>query len=145
MEQAIVEPKKTSFTESLVSGINGAFKGFFTGGLIGIVSGAAIGAIIGIFTGGIGVAALAGAQAGGLLLASIGSTAGIMTGVVQSREKNQVSARDVVNVATISYAQGMGVGHTLAKDQATEEVQSHFRKKILEERAARALQQQQLH
>jgi hypothetical protein len=78
-------------------------------------------------------------------MGSIGALAGTTTGVVKSREQGQVSAQDVVNVATISYAQGMGVGHSIGKEQAATEAQSHFRDKILKERAARGQGQQQVH
>lgn len=147
-EHVIQEPQRTSFAESLASGIGGFIKGAFSGGLIGAIGGAAVGAILaltGVLTGGVGAAALAAAAWGAAGMGAVGALAGTTTGVVQSREKNQVSAQDVVNVATISYAQGMGVGHHLAQEQAAEQKQSHFRDKILKERAARSADQQHVH
>ncbi|MGE0754751.1 MAG: hypothetical protein AB7L92_06285 [Alphaproteobacteria bacterium] len=150
MENITIEQPKATFAQSTASGIAGFIKGALSGGLVGAIGGAVVGAVIGVVTGGlalpvIGAAALDGIIIGAAAMGGVGALAGTTTGVVQSREKNQVTAQDVVNVATISYAQGMGVGHTIGKEQAAQEAQTHFRDKILKERAARAHTQQQMH
>lgn len=121
----LVEMKKpTSFMSSVVSGMTGYVKGMLGGGLLGAVGGALLGAVIagaglaiagtsgglvpalGLIAASAGSWAMGGAAAG----AAVGGTAGLVTGVVRSREANQPSAQDIVNVAKISFSQGVQVG-----------------------------------
>jgi hypothetical protein len=119
--------KKPSFVGSVMSGIGGYIKGAFSAGVIGAVAGTLIGAVIAgvsLALGGEGAAAtlgegvgqvaataITGAAIGGGILAPLGALAGLVTGVVKSRETKQPTADDIVNVAKISFAQGVQVGH----------------------------------
>lgn len=146
-------PQKASFFSSVMGGIGGYFKGMLAGGVVGAAGGALVGAVIAGFTlltGGVGTlgvaAAVVGAQAlsgaliGGSALASIGAIAGAITGVVKTREANQPTAQDVVNVAKISFAQGVAVGHHL------EQAQGHGQHadRYLKEKAAQAMAERQV-
>lgn len=133
-----------SFTSSLTSGISGFVKGTLAGGTIGAIGGAVVGGVIGLIGGPAGAIAGAttGALVGGSVLAGIGSLAGTVTGVVQSREGNHPSADDVVSVAKVTFAQGVSVGQQMAQEQAA--AQSNFAAKIKEQRE-RAAQQPQRH
>ena len=130
---AEVEMKKpASFMSSVMSGMTGYVKGALGGGLIGAVGGALVGALVagvsllaagasggllpafGILAASAGTFALGGAAAG----AALGSTAGMITGVVRSREANQPTAQDIVNVAKISFSQGVQVGAHVEQQQA---------------------------
>ncbi len=159
--------EKKSFFGSVMDGIGGFIKGALAGGAVGVIAGAAIaavGALIfpgaaeaflggfipeaagqGIATLGItGASALTGATLGGMTMGAVGGYSGMATEVVRGREATQVSGEDVANVAKISYAQGMMVGHNIAQEQQTG-ASNKFRDKIAQERAARATQQQQMH
>lgn len=118
--------KKPSFVSSVMSGLGGYVKGAITAGLAGGAGGAVIGAVIAGITlatggaatvaaGALAVAggALIGAGIGAAVLAPLGAVAGLVTGVVKSREAGQPSAQDIVNVAKVSFAQGMQVGHQI--------------------------------
>lgn len=171
--EAMMEPQKPSFLKSTFSGMKGWVKGLLAGGAVGVIAGGLIGAVAGLIVpgageaimgalststgvaatattasivsmGAIGGGAAAGAALGGAMLAGVGATAGTLTGVVQSRDQGQVQAEDVVNVAKISYAQGMGMGQQMGREQAAHEAQTHFRDKIMKERAARGQSQQQM-
>lgn len=105
---------KTSFMGSVIEGAAGAVKGAIGLGLLG----AAIGAIVGVALGGFGLMGVpsiiaglgTGAMTGGIMGANAGSFLGAITGIVKSREANAPEAQDVVNVAKISFAQGVQVG-----------------------------------
>jgi len=150
MAQQPQMPKPTSFFSSVMSGIAGYVKGALAGGVVGAIGGAVVGAAIGAFTiatGGTFLAALAtvgtAAAVGGVSLASIGSIAGAMTGVVKSREAGQPSASDVVNVAKISFAQGVAVGHNI-EHSANQQQSTTHRDRVTQERAAVALSERQV-
>jgi len=124
--------KRPSFFSSVRSGITGFVKGSIAGGLLGIISGVLVGAAIAAISlatvaNPIGfVAAMGmGAYIGGTSLAFIGAAAGTMTGVVRSREAGQPTANDVVNVAKISFAQGVAVGHNIEHSQQMETSTTH--------------------
>lgn len=119
---------KPGFFRSVMSGINGWVNGLLAGGLVGAVTGAAVGAVFALITGSVDGGLNAGAVASealvtagwaATLMGGIGSLAGTVTGVVRSREVAQPSANDVLNVAKISYAQGIAQGHALAQQQET--------------------------
>lgn len=142
---------KASFVSSTWEGIKGYVKGVVAGGIIGIIGGAIGGAVLGFVTGGFGLEAaiatgLMGGAIGGVSLAGIGGVAGAMTGVVRSREANQPTAEDIVNVAKISFAQGVGVGQHLGHEQVRQATKSvtHHQDKIKGERAAMALAEHQI-
>jgi hypothetical protein len=150
-------PKKASFFSSVMSGIGGYFKGMLAGGVVGAVGGALVGAVIagitlatgGVATAGIAAAliggqALTGALIGGSALASIGAIAGAITGVVKSREANQPTAEDVVNVAKISFAQGVAVGHNLEHAQHHQQGKGQHADRYLKEKAAVAMAERQV-
>jgi len=108
-EQTIGLPKKPSFTKTVTKGITG----FFKGGLVGAGVGAVVGGVVGIIIPPFGIAgAILGAAVGATSIAGIGALAGTVTGVVKSREAGQVNAEDVVNVAKISFAQGVATGQS---------------------------------
>jgi hypothetical protein len=155
------EFKKPSFFRSVMSGIAGYAKGALAGGLVGVIAGGLIGAIAGVFIPGAGeaiaaaiglntgtaiggAAALAGAAGGagigGSILASVGSLAGAVTGVVKSREAATPSAQDVVNVAKISFTQGVAVGHQVGQEEAS----SKWRDRIAQQRGAQVTPTTQL-
>ena len=136
MEFEIETPKKASFLGSVASGITGWAKGLLAGGSVGAIAGTAVAAVVDLFTtGGVTIAsALAGMGLGAVTLGTIGSTAGMMTGVVRSREAAQPSAEDVLNVAKISFTQGIAVGHEIGQAQQIEVADTKWRKKIDQER-----------
>lgn len=132
---------RPSFSSSMLSGISGFIKGALSGGLTGIVGGAIVGAIVGgitLATGGaaslaIGAAAVAetagvGAAIGGMLLAPLGALSGLVTGVVRNREANQPTATDIINVAKVSFSQGVQVGAHVEK-QKTEFLKNYQNEK----------------
>lgn len=162
-------PKKPSFFSSVASGIGGFFKGALSGGAIGIIGGSllalaavgiaavagapvmatatAIGATMGIEVGigtVIGAVAAAGAVVGGTSMAAVGAAAGTMTGVVRSREEGQPKAEDIVNVAKISFAQGVAVGHNIEHSAQVQHGQTKHADKITTERAAMAMAERQV-
>lgn len=110
-----------------MSGIGGYVKGALAGGFAGAVGGALVGAVIAgaslLFagaTGGLSVAAgmvvgeaLGGALLGAMALAPLGAIAGLVTGVMKSREQNQPSASDVVGIAKVAYSRGLQSGVNL--------------------------------
>ncbi len=119
---------KPSFVSSVLSGVGGYIKGAIAAGIAGGVGGAIVGAALGglaLATGGastIGLALAAvasstvsGAVMGAAILAPLGALAGLITGVVRSREPEQASAKDIINVAKISFAQGVQVGAKMEK------------------------------
>ena len=124
-------PTKPTFFSSVLSGIAGYVKGMIVGGVTGGAVGAAVGAVIGIaalLVGGatlplipamlaIGGMAMGGAVLGGSFMAGIGALSGTVTGVVKSREASQPSTQDVLNVANISFAQGVESGRAMEQQQ----------------------------
>jgi len=123
---------KTSFFGSVIAGIKGAFKGLlaggFTGATLGAIGGAAAAAaMIGSTYGaallvpagtalfsyagltGLGWGAGLGATALGSTFATIGVAAGIMTGVVKSREQGMVRAEDAMEAVKVATMQGMAI------------------------------------
>lgn len=154
-QQPLELPKKPSFAGSVMAGIGGWIKGALSGGIVGAIAGAVVGAVVG----GIGLAiaanpvtlaagalavgatALTGAGIGAAALGSIGSVAGTVTGVVKSREVGQPTAEDVVNVAKISFAQGVAVGHNIEHAAHT---QGKHADKVTSERAAMAMAERQI-
>ena len=124
--------KKPSFFSSVMSGIGGYVKGAISAALAGGIGGALIGAVIGGITlatggaatipaaiGAVALSALGGAGIGAAVMAPLGALAGMITGVVKSREAGQPSAKDVINVAKISFAQGVQAGAQLEKTHGT--------------------------
>jgi len=90
------------------------------------------GAVLGSLSG-----AATGAFAGASLLASIGAWAGLTAGVVKSREANQPSAEDVVNIVKIAHAHGVGVGsHIQLQNQHAHTHVKSFEERLKIERAA---------
>jgi hypothetical protein len=139
--------KKPSFLGSVMSGITGYFKGAVAGGAVGAIGGAIVGGAIALLTVGAAElvgAALLGALIGGGTLAAIGSVAGAMTGVIKHRE-TLPSANDVVNVAKVSFVQGVATGHSMSQAQALEENAGKWREKVAREREVVQSQQTQLH
>ena len=119
---------KPSFSTSVLSGVGGYIKGAITAAIAGGIGGAIIGAALGglaLATGGaasIGLAfgaiassAISGSIVGAAILAPLGALAGLVTGVVRSRETASPTAKDIVNVAKISFSQGVHVGSQLEK------------------------------
>ena len=160
-----MEEKKPSFFSSTMDGIQGTIKGTLAGGAVGAVAGAAVAAIGALVfpgaaealastltasgidlagtLGAIGTATAVGATAGAATLGSVGASAGMVTEIVRGREETQISGEDVANVAKISYAQGISVGHAIAQEQQAE-VSTKFRDKIAQQRA-QAQQAQKTH
>lgn len=138
---------RPSFLSSMWSGVKGFVKGMFAGGAVGAVAGAVIGAVIGVATGGFSAVALGvmgvTAYFGALAMGSIGGMAGMATEVVRSREAVQPSANDIINVAKVSYAQGIATGHGMAQQQEAE--QTTFRDKELQRRSAAQVQTPAVH
>jgi hypothetical protein len=133
---------KPSFIGSLMAGVTGSVKGAVALGVIGIAIAAPIGALLGAM--GIG-AATAGAglalgTAIGVSMIGVGSSIGAIVGVVKSREAAAPSGEDIVNVAKISFAQGVAVGHDArvpeqSKQQVISEGRS-FQERLMAERGA---------
>jgi hypothetical protein len=120
-----------SFIGSVVDGSIGSIKGGLVGAGIGALAGAAIGTVITIATWGTGVGSIpALAILGASIMGSIGSTAGIVTGVVKGREAAQISPADVEKVAKVAFEHGVQVGQNVAPEQTM------FRNRIEAERAA---------
>ena len=151
-------PKKPSFFSSVASGIGGFVKGALSGGIMGIIGGALVGAAVaaigfiaapavGLTTAAIataiGAEAAIGAVLGGAALATIGAAAGTMTGVIKSREEGQPRAEDIVNVAKISFAQGVAVGHNIEHSAHQQHASKHA-DKVTTERAAMAMAERQV-
>ncbi len=161
-------PKKPSFFSSVASGIGGFVKGALSGGIMGVIGGslialAAVGiaAVAGVpmlgvgsvaaflateaaTTGAVvGAAAITGAAVGGAALATIGAGAGTITGVIKSREEGQPKAEDIVNVAKISFAQGVAVGHNIEHSAHQQHATKHA-DKVTTERAAMAMAESQV-
>jgi hypothetical protein len=131
---------KVSFLDSLKAGAFGMAKGAVMLGLLGIVAGGALGAALGaasIIPGGAATAATLGAIAFGQMGTVIGTIIGGFTGVVASREVQAVDAQDVINIANISFAQGVEVGRSkkISHGAVTElqEAAGHFREKLAAE------------
>lgn len=162
-------PKKPSFISSVASGIGGFIKGALSGGIMGALGGALVGlAAVGIaaiviptapiaaaagFLGlaadatvgaVLGSAALTGAAVGGAALATVGAGAGTMTGVIRSREEGQPKAEDIVNVAKISFAQGVAVGHNIEHSAQVQHGHTKHADKVTNERAAMAMAERQV-
>ncbi len=135
----MAKDEKPSFYKSVASGIGGWIRGALTGGVAGGLAGAVIGGIVALATGDIAALGM-GAAIGGGTLASIGATAGIITGVVKSREAGQPSAEDVVNVAKITFAQGVATGQAMVMEEAQQQMQAatKFQDRLAAERAAKA-------
>ncbi len=102
--------QRPSFFESVKEGAKGWIKGALAGGSVGAVTGGIIGFLV---TLGNPFGALAGAVALGGLFSTIGATAGTVTGVVRSREARIPSTQDMLNLANITYAQGVATGQQL--------------------------------
>lgn len=117
-----METQRTTptFLQSVASGIKGFIKGGLAGAAVGIAVGGVVGAAAGLLLSGLSLVLPAiglGAYFGGAILGSIGALAGLTTEVVRSRESASPSANDIVNVAKVSYAQGIATGHGLAQEQ----------------------------
>ncbi len=142
---------KPTFFGSLNASSWGFVKGAIALGVIGALGGAIIGTGLGAF--GIGVAttttsfvSLAGAVKGALLgaaigaasLAELGAVIGTYTGVMQYREAATPSAQDIINVANISFAQGVSVGKNQnISERAAEQVKEakrHFQETLTQQR-----------
>ncbi len=107
---------KPTFMESTLGGIKGTVKGLIAGGAIGAATGGVAGVVLGIFAPPLmPLLALGGALIGGATLGSIGSLAGTVTGVVQTRESKRPEAQDVVNIANMAFAQGVDAGQQMAQ------------------------------
>ena len=137
---------KSSFFRSTMEGIKGYVKGAIAGGLTGIVAGAAVGAIVGIFLpmGSIAAAGV-GAMWVGSALAGLGSFSGMATGVVQSREGAKINAQDVINVANISFAQGVSSAQQLAQAEEKSQPSTRWRDREAQRRQVAMQQSQQIH
>jgi hypothetical protein len=156
--------RRPSFLSSMTSGIGGFFKGMLSGGVIGAVGGAllalaalGITAVTGVdvldaavpLLGDVGIGAVIGATAatgaaiGGSALATVGAAAGTVTGVVKSREEGLPRAEDIVNVAKISFAQGVAVGHNIEHSAHQQQAGKHA-EKVTAERAAMAVAERQV-
>ncbi len=145
--------KKPSFFASTLSGVGGYIKGAITAGIAGGLGGALIGAVVGGVglalagaSGGllpalaaVGAASLSGAGIGASIMAPLGALAGLITGVVKSRETHQPSANDIVNVAKISFAQGVQVGAHM--EQAQGHGKGKFQEAYVKEKTVLAEQQ----
>ena len=120
---------RPGFFETLISGAVGMAKGAMILGGIGLAVGGllslALGGAAAVVSGALGFAMM-GAVAGGLI--------GAFTGVAQTREAQASDPQDIINLANISFSQGVSVGRSkeLSKERAEELEQSasHFREKI---------------
>lgn len=142
-------PPRHSEAFSRGAGIGGFIRGFIktalTGGVIGgllggLIAGAAM--LVGgapLALAGIGASALAGGAIGAAILAPIGALSGMVTGIVRSREANQPTAQDIINVANISLAQGINVGRHIERDMP----KTRFAAKYKEEKILMAEQQRE--
>jgi hypothetical protein len=152
--------QKPSFLSSMWSGVKGYVKGGLVGAGLGILLGAAVGALVGTFfpidfvtaTGeaikiaGTASGAAFGAGALGTVFGSIGALSGMATDVVRSREMGQPTANDIVNVAKVSYAQGIATGHAIAQEQEQQQgEQKSFVEREEKRRTASAQQTQLVH
>ena len=124
------ETSNPSFLKSTWEGMKGAIKGLLAGAGFGAVVGVAGGAIIGAMTGDIATGMRIGAELMTGLFASVGVTAGTMTGVVKSRESGKVSIEDAVKAVQVSMAQGMAV-----EQMRAQAMESKWQDKIAQERA----------
>lgn len=136
---------KPTFFESLRAGVYGMAKGALMLGGIGLVVGGGVGALIGALPGVSLFAGLAGAALFAEMGMLVGGVLGAFTGIAQSREQGVVSAEDVVNVANISFAQGVEAGRSQtvcapAKEnviEAAKDMQKpHFQTRLAAEKLA---------
>lgn len=103
------------FNRSLLAGLKGMAKGALVLGITGLIAGAALGGLLGataIMPGGALFVGSTAAAALGQMGAVIGTIIGGFTGVVASREVQAPDAQDVINIANISFAQGVAVGRS---------------------------------
>ena len=132
---------KPSVIGSLAAGTLGFIKGAIALGAIGAAVGTVIGAGLGAF--GIGTSSMAaGAAFGavrGVAYAALGAIIGGASSVMQYREAKGPDAQDIINVANISFAQGVEVGrnqniseHAIEK---LKEAQRTFQQTIAQQRA----------
>lgn len=128
---------QVSFTESVASGMSGWLKGMLYGGAMGAIGGAVIYGLMALMTGGtsaVAGAAIAGMIQMGIIGGGLGATAGLVTGVVKSRETGG-SAEEMAHVANVSFTQGVAVGQQAQQGQST-----YFRDMIEKQRAQAAQQ-----
>ena len=90
----------------------------------------------------LGAAATLGSGIGAATLGLIGAAAGTITGVVKSREVPQPGMENVANIAKVSFAQGVAVGHSI--EQAAHQGTTKHQDKITTERAAMAMAERQV-
>ena len=90
----------------------------------------------------VGAAASLGAGLGALVVGLVGAAAGTITGVVKSREVPQPGMENVANIAKVSFAQGVAVGHSI--EQAAHQGTTKHQDKITTERAAMAMAERQV-
>ncbi|MFO0388413.1 MAG: hypothetical protein ACK502_01645 [Alphaproteobacteria bacterium] len=149
---------------ALTGGAIGAIGGAAVAAVVALIAPDMIGSLLAsgsVATGEVGAAAVAGATAvslgagpvatasviggsvGGAILSTVGGFSGMATEVIRGREAAQVSGEDVANVAKISYAQGVMVGHNIAQEQQAE-VSTKFRDKVAQQRT-QAQQAQKTH
>ncbi len=132
-----IATEKPSFFESLKAGFFGMVRGAVIVGAIGLVAGAGLGALlggIGIVPGGAAAVATVGAIGFAQMGVSVGGLIGSFTGIAMSREAVAVDAQDVINVANISFAQGVETGRSKSvSKEAFEELAhsaGHFQEKL---------------
>lgn len=135
-----MQQERPSFFESLIAGAKGIVKGAIVLGAMGLIGGGLIGGLLGgtgIITGGALVAGLAGGVAMGNMGVLVGGIIGAVTGVVQHREAANPDPQDIINVANISFAQGVETGRhkNVSQEACTElhEASSKFRDKLKSE------------
>lgn len=105
---------RPTFFSSVLSGITGAVKGAIGVGVLGAAAGVIVGVGLGAFAaagaGTMAAGAVLGAISGGITGVEIGTVLGAITGIVKSRETDPPEAQDIVNLAKISFAQGVSTG-----------------------------------
>lgn len=142
---------KPSFLGSVISGVTGAVKGAIGLGVLAAAAGALIGTGLGAFAavgiaGGMVGGAIGGTIIGGMIGAALGAPLGTITGIVKSREGDSPEAQDIVNLAKISFAQGVVAGRDKnVSQEAVEQVRNSVNHKDTEDaRRAFAAAQKQL-
>lgn len=146
--------QQSGFSENFGAAVRGLVKGAIILGAAGLAVGGLVG--LGIDLAGGGGAFAAAAQATGLsttaytalasaltfgqMAAAVGAVAGAATGVMQRREPQAVDPQDIVNIANISFAQGMEAGRSQSVSMASKmdvaQTATRFQDRLAAEKAA---------
>lgn len=127
-----------SIAGSIGSSIGSGMAGYVRGAIaLGVVLGA-VGLVSGLLAAGFEMGALTTALSSASFGLGLGGLIGAVTGVMQNREKAAPDAQDIINVANISFAQGVSAGKSQSVSEPSKEeaiaAGDHFRKQLATEK-----------